>query len=147
MSMNRLRAKDLQFYFGCPPGLSSTPEPERQTCPICDRRFNDHGCSVWLEGSIDLGTHIGVLCGSCLTSTPKRIAHLARERAPILRDTRPRRGDDDDTNIKWADDLLRLATLFNTLDSLDAVPGGTLARKIGEGYGEMDDRKRTRKAA
>lgn len=146
MRAKRFSARDLQFFFGCPPGLSSTPDPERHTCPICNGRFNDHGCSVWLDGSTDLYSHIGVLCGSCLTSSPKHIAHLARERAPILRHTRPRRGDDDDTNIKWADNLLRLATLFDKLSSLDAISGGTLARKIGEAYQELDP-QRKRKAA
>jgi hypothetical protein len=40
--------------------------------------------------------------------------------------------------MRSADDLLRVAGLFDTLDSLDAIFGGTLARKIGEAYRELD---------
>lgn len=52
-------------------------------------------------------------------------------------------------NVKWADGLLRVATLFDTLDSLDAIPGGRIARKIGEGYRETEAPRpdKTRKAA
>jgi hypothetical protein len=52
---------------------------------------------------------------------------------------------DANTNTKWADDLLRVAVLFDTLDSLDPIDGGILARKIGEGYRELDIPPKARK--
>lgn len=139
------RLKDVTFYFGAPRGCSYSHESGRHTCSLCGKKFLDHGLAVFLD---EMYFHFE-LCGDCLTADPKRVAEKARKYAPILRKTRPRRGDDADMNTRWADDLLLVADLFDTLDSLDAILGGTLARKIGEGYREMEAPRpqRTRKAA
>jgi hypothetical protein len=150
MSGKRLIARDLEFYFGCFPGLQSTNDPERHTCALCAKGFNDQGISVWLSSVFaGCGACVGVLCGECLTSDPKRLAQIARERAPILREKRPRRGDDEDMNFRWADDLILVADLFERLESLDAIPSGTIARKIGVVYRELGKHgpQRARKAA
>lgn len=150
MSEKKLKARDMQFFFGGGNGATTGPEPRRWTCGICGRGFNDHGLDVVLEGVTYLmGAWVGDICGECLISSPKRLAERIRKWAPILREKRPRRGNDEDMNIKWADGLLRVATLFDTLDSLDAITGGTLARKIGEGYKDIEAPRpqRTRKAA
>lgn len=150
MKEKRLNARDIQFFFGGGNGAITGPEPQWWTCGICGKKFNDHGLDVVLEGvSLDRGAWVGDICGECLTSVPKRLAERIREWAPILRGKRPRRGDDEDTNTNWADGLLRVATLFDTLDSLDAITGGALAREIGEGYKDMEALRpqRPRKAA
>ena len=136
--------KDLKFYFGAEPGVEGPDCPEQHTCAICAREHSDHGLLVWLEGP-EKGYEVGHLCGECLTSSPKRLAELLRERAPILREIIPDPDDDEDTNIRWADNLLLAAEVFDTPDSLDAIPGGTLARKIGEAYLELDNTPKARK--
>jgi hypothetical protein len=134
-----IRATDQRFFFGAMEGCNFAQSgPERRTCDFCGARFNDHGLGLWLMGAKWGAAYGGMMCGACLTASPKRLAELARERAPILRKRRPDRGDDRNYNIERADDMLRLAALFDTLDSIDAIDGGTLARKIGEAYRELD---------
>ena len=145
MSGKRFRASDFGFFFGGPMGCSRQDEVDWNICAICGKRFCDHGLGVWLETSFVPGVYVGNLCGGCLTSDPKRLAKLARERAPILREKRPRRGDDEDTNIRWADHLHRFADLADTMDGLHVIPGGTLAVKIGEGYLDLDNPTKARK--
>jgi hypothetical protein len=143
--MRVLKATDLNFFFGGPSGGYSGHDPKHWSCGICAKKFYDHGLSVVLENGTHRGPWVGELCGECLTSRPKDLADFARVRTKILRQLRPRRGDDANTNTKWADDLLIVADLFDKLDSLDAIPGGVLARKIGEGYRELDNRPKARK--
>lgn len=139
--MRRLKASDLGFTFANPDGLGPF-DRHRFNCGLCGTRFYDHGLPVFLDGHV-----WGTTCGECLRSETKRLAVISRDRAALIRTKRPPRGYDADTNIRWSEDLLRFAAIFDMVNSLDAIPGGTLARKIGEGYRELDDRKRTRKAA
>jgi hypothetical protein len=149
MSKQKRITLDLEFFYAGGSAGSNCGIPSRHTCGICGARFYDFSLPVNLEGETTEGPWVGDLCGECLTSSPKRLAELARERAPILRVKRPRSGDDADTNVQWADDLLRAADMLESLGRIDDLPGGTLARKIGEGYREMEASRpqRTRKAA
>jgi hypothetical protein len=144
--MRKLKAKDVKFFFGGCNGSSVWHEANRWTCGACGRKFYDHGLSVVLEGGGYTGPWVGEICGDCLTSDTKHLAEIMRGRAPILREMRPKRGDDADTNIRWADNLLLVAALFDALDSLDAITGGTFARRIGEGYKELNNPPKAGKA-
>jgi hypothetical protein len=120
----------------------------RWPCGICGKKTVRNGLSVGLELPLEK-TYYGIegLCDECLTSTPKRLAELARKRASVIEGKRPTRGDDDDSNIKKAIDLRRMADILDTVPCIDEIDGGILARKIGEAFMEEDDRKRTGKAA
>ncbi len=135
---------DLAFFFAGGPEGSNCGAAFWHTCPICGTRFNDHGLPVTLCG-IDTangdtcgGPWIGELCGGCLTSSPQRLAELARARAPFVRVKRPRHGDDADENINLANDLVRGAEMLETLESIDNLSDGVFARKIGEAYWEIE---------
>ena len=142
---------NLELFFAGGPEGSNCGAAYWHTCPICGTRFDDYGLPVtlcgWANGDTSGGPWIGEICGGCLTSSPQRLAELARARAPLVRVKRPRRGDDADTNINLANDLVRGAEMLETLESIDNLSDGVFARKIGEAYRELDDRKRTGKAA
>ena len=136
----KLTVKDLAFVIERTYG--------RVPCGICGKWTSHRGLSVGLELPLkEMEYGIDELCAECLTSTPKRLAELARERAYMIEGRRPRRGDDADSNIKKAFDLRRMADILDTVPCIDEIDGGILARKIGEAFREMDDRKRAEKAA
>lgn len=132
--------KDLSFVIERTHG--------RWPCGICGKKTVRNGLSVELGLPLEK-TYYGIegLCDKCLTSTPKRLAKLAREHASTIEGKRPDRGDDDDANIRRAIDMRRVADILDTVPCIDDIDGGILARKIGEAFREEDDRKRTGKAA
>jgi len=142
LKVKKLTVKDLAFviegFFG------------RSPCGTCGKGITRDGLSVELALPLD-ETEYGIegLCAECLTSSPKRLAELARDRASMIEGKRPRRSDDADSNIKRAVDLRRVADILDTVPCIDEIDGGILARKIGEAFREMEARRphRTREAA
>jgi hypothetical protein len=136
----KLTAKDLAFVIERTCG--------RIPCGICGKITVHQGLSVGLElPHKEMKYGIDELCAECLTSTPKRLAELAREHAHMIEGKRPRRGDDTDSNISKAFDLRRMADILDTVPCIDEIDDGILARKIGEAFREEDDRRKARKAA
>lgn len=131
------------FNFGAPYGCSTqdNDKPQRHTCGLCRARFNDHGLSVWLNVP-----YAFPMCGDCLRATPRRLAELARRVATVLRKRPDHPGDDPNTNIEFADQLLEFADHAETLNSIDPIMNGTIARKIGEAYRELDARPARRRS-
>ncbi len=147
MSKQKRITVDLKFFYAGDSASSNCGIPRRNTCGICGARFYDFSLPGNLEGETRKGPWVGYLCGECLTSSPKRLAELAREYAPILRRKRIRNEDDEGANVRLAGHLLRAADMLESLGCIDEIPGGTFARKIGEGYRELNARKRIGKAA
>ncbi len=135
-----LRPNDVVFFFGAARGGTYSHEAHRHTCSLCGRRFFDHGMPLYLEGASFKTLHFYFhVCGECLGSEPKAVAQKARGYASVLCTKRPERGiDDKDFNVKWADELLLVADLFDRIPSIDAIPDGVMARHIGEAYRELD---------
>jgi hypothetical protein len=146
MSKQKRITVDLKFFYAGDSAGTNCGIPRHNACGTCGARFYDFSLPVNLEGRTMKGPWIGYLCGKCLTSSPKRLAELAREYAPILRGKRIRNEDDAGANVRLAGNLLRAANMLESLGSIDAIPGGTFARKIGEGYRELNARKRIGKA-
>ncbi len=129
----RFSKRDLTFYVGEMFG--------RTPCGICGTKTRFDGLSVELEMPLKK-TNYGIehLCPACLTSSPKRLAELARDRATRIEGKRVNRrsGDDEDMYVRMAVDLRNMAGLLEQFDNIDEIPNGILARKIGEAFLEMD---------
>ncbi len=148
----KLRLEDHDFFFGGQAGSDDGYDPQRRVCHLCGKNFNDHGLTVYIgprDGADVSRCHgLGPLCGRCLTSGATELARISRMRAPIVRQGRPHRLDDETWGPRQrAEALLSFADLFDSISGLDAFRKGTLAAKIGEGYLERGNGKTKGKAA
>lgn len=120
------------------------------TCGACQQRYRDHDIPVplwgWRDGEDgEDGDFLfyGVLCADCLLSTPAELAAKIRTKAEkILRKPNTRRKQRNE-----AEGMVEFAGELEKVGSLKDLDGGIMASKIGEAYSELDDRKRTGKAA
>lgn len=141
--MKKKLSMDIVFDFQDSP----TSHP---VCGACQQRYRDHDVPVPLWGWLDNEDgedgdfyFYGVLCADCLLSSPAELAAKIRSKAEkILRKPNMRRKQ----RIE-AERMVEFAGEIEKVGNLKDLPGGIMAVKIGEGYRELDDRKRTRKAA
>lgn len=119
-------------------------------CGACRQRYRDHDMPVplwgWRDGEDEEDGDFyfyGVLCADCLLSSPAELAAKIRTKAEkILRKPNIRRKQRIEAEM-----MVEFVGELEKVGSLKDLDGGIMAVKIGEAYRELDDRKRTRKAA
>jgi hypothetical protein len=137
----KLTVKDLAFVTG-------QERVRAFPCGTCGKKTHHIRLTVEMELPLkETAYGIDGLCPECLTSPPKVIAERARNRAASIEVQRPGQHEDADSNVRKAFDLRRMANILDTVESIDDIDGGILARKIGEAFVEMDRPKAPGKAA